>query len=344
MDSEKNYTAEIRSLILKNKKPSYETTNHKEIHVRCPYCGDSKHDSSKARFYIEMKPPFKFHCFKCETSGVLNQQVLRDLGIYNTDLNLDIAEANKSLRNTGVQKIQLNKVTKLVHENIDSELAKESLIYFNSRYGLNLDGKYVQEKFKVVLDPIEFMNINRINIPYGQFDFSKAIGFISSDSSHLIFRDTSGKQQRRYYNLCLAKDEDLDMCSKMYNISSDIDVLQEKITLVITEGIFDIIGVYNHFYKDTPEEQNTIFAAACGKAYNAVIQHYIRMGFLNMDIKIYSDGDVGRSFYEDLKRSSNYLKGIQLDIYYNALYNKDTGFGKDFGVPKDNIKLKNQRA
>ena len=95
MDDSKNYIQDIRSILLKNIKPSYETTNHKEIHVRCPYCGDSKHDKSKARFYIEMRPPFRFHCFKCETSGVLNQQVLRDLGVYDNNLTIDLAEANK---------------------------------------------------------------------------------------------------------------------------------------------------------------------------------------------------------------------------------------------------------
>lgn len=343
MDENTDYISEIRNLLLKNKKPSYETTNHKEVHVRCPYCGDSKHDASKARFYIEMKPPFRFHCFKCETSGVLNQQVLRDLGIFNNDLNLDIAEANKVLRNVGVQKIQTKKLRKLVHENPNTQLAQQSLQYFNNRYNLNLNPVYIQNKFKAVLDVPEFMKLNGIYIPYGQFDFNNAIGFISSDSSHIIFRDTSGKQPRRYYNLCLANEDELDACSKMYNISSEIDVLQEKITLVMTEGIFDIIGVYNHFYKDTPKEKNAIFAAACGKAYNAVIQHYIRMGFLDMDIKIYSDADVYRNFYEDMKKSSNYLKNTQIEVFYNSLYQKGTKFGKDFGVPADQIKLKIQK-
>ena len=52
-----------------------------------------------------MRPPFRFHCFKCETSGVLNQQVLRDLGVYNNDLTIDLAEANKFVKGNGVQKI-----------------------------------------------------------------------------------------------------------------------------------------------------------------------------------------------------------------------------------------------
>ena len=29
--------------------------------------------------------------------------------------------------------------------------------------------------------------------------------------------------------------------------------MADSVNLVITEGIFDIIGVYLHFYKDTPQ-------------------------------------------------------------------------------------------
>lgn len=326
---------------MRNKKPSYTSTNKKEIHVRCPYCGDSRHDPSKARFYIEMKPPFRFHCFKCETSGVLTQQTLRDLGIYNNDLTLDIIQANKSLKNLGVQKIHIKSARELEHEPTDTIAAQNSVIYFNNRYGTNYDAKYLQEKFKAVLDGMAFIQLNRIFVPVQKFDFSKAIGFISSDKSHVIFRDISGQQATRYFNLCLVSNEaELDTSSKMYNISTSLDVMQDELHLVITEGIFDIIGVYNHFYKDTPKEKNTVFAAACGKAYNAVIQHYIRLGFLNLKITIYSDGDVNQYFYRDMKASSPYLKNNRIEVYYNANYDKNTGFGKDFGVPKDQITLK----
>ena len=114
--------------------------------------------------------------------------------------------------------------------------------------------------------------------------------------------------------------------------------MSEKTTLIITEGIFDIIGVYNHFYGGNDE--NTIFAAACGKAFNAVILNYIRMGFLDLDIIIYSDADVNVNFYKSLKMSSPYLKNSKITIFYNDLYDPKTGFGKDYGCRKNEIKLK----
>ena len=336
MDDSKNYIQDIRSILLKNIKPSYETTNHKEIHVRCPYCGDSKHDKSKARFYIEMRPPFRFHCFKCETSGVLNQQVLRDLGVYNNDLTIDLAEANKFVKGNGVQKISTKSLKNLIHENPYSEIAKRSLNYFNSRFHSNFDPLYVQKKFRCVLDAPAFFALNHI---YAKgFDFNNAIGFISSDKSHIIFRDTSGTQQRRYCNVCLVDEDQLDICSKMYNISGGIDVMQESVDLIITEGIFDIIGVYNYLHHDE-NDNHTIFAACCGKGYNAVIQHYLRLGFLDMNVMIFSDSDVDIQFFKDLKNNSVYLKNSRITVVKNALYDPETKTNKDFGVPTDSIKL-----
>jgi hypothetical protein len=331
----------VRELILKNKKPSYTTTNKKEVRVRCPYCGDSKKNPSSAHMYIEMRPPFRFHCFKCETSGVLNQQTLRDLGIYENDLNVSVINANKDYKqNQGVQKVSYRKMQTLKNRPTGTIQAINSVNYFNNRYGTNYDESYIVEKFKCVTDAVQFFADNNIYVPAGQYQFDKAIGFISSDNSHVIFRDITNTQPRRYYNLALYSKDNLDTISKTYNISNEIDMLEPKVNLVITEGIFDIIGVYNHFYKDTPNEKNTIFAAACGKGYNAVIINYIRMGFLNMNISIYSDADVDVSFYRELKNNSPYLKSQQITVYYNSLYDKNTGYGKDYGVRVEDIKLK----
>lgn len=337
-----NDVEDIRELILRNKKPSYQTTNKKEVRVRCPYCGDSRKDLSSAHLYIEMRAPFRFHCFKCETSGVLNNQTLRDLEIFDTNINSALINANKVYKDSqGVQKVQIhNKHKNITNIADESVLTTNSLNYFNSRFNTNLDAEYVSKKFRTVLNPIKFFNDNKIYAPNNHYDFGKSIGFISSDTSHIVFRDISGMQKRRYYNFNMYPYDDESIASKIFNLSSSVDIMSEKVNLVITEGIFDIIGVYLHFYKDTPSEENTIFAAACGKGFNAVILHYIRSGFLDLDITIYSDADVDISFYRNLKTTSEYLKHCKLTIYYNSLYDPKTGYGKDYGVPKEQIQLK----
>ena len=109
--------------------------------------------------------------------------------------------------------------------------------------------------------------------------------------------------------------------------------MQDEITLVMTEGIFDIIGIYLAEYKDTEKETNAIFAAACGKGYNAVINHFIRKGFLNLKIIIYSDNDVSREKLLEIKDSNYIIRNQPITVYYNEL-------SKDVGVPKEQIKLR----
>lgn len=332
----------IRNLLLTQKKPSYQTTNKKEVRVRCPYCQDGKNPAD-AHFYIKMQPPFCFHCFKCETSGVLTNNTLRDLNIFDNDAAVNLINASKNFKaNSGIQKLTYKKKN-LINKPVDSKISRNAVNYFNNRFHSNFTNEYIVNQFKTVTDPIAFFNENNIipmkdNFGNSLYNFEQAIGFISSDSSHIIFRDLSGQQKSRYFNLSLCPDEYTDMNSKMYNIKSDIDILQDKIDLVITEGIFDIIGVYTHFYQNNNE--NTIFAAACGKAYNAVILNYIRKGFLNLNITIYSDGDVDLSFYKALKYNSPYLKNSKITIYYNNLYDPKTKFGKDYGVPIEQIQLR----
>lgn len=326
----------IRRLLLQNKHPSYQTTDHKEVRVVCPYCDDGRHKDA-GKFYIAMKPPFMFHCKRCETAGVLNQKTLRDLGIYDNSINESIIISNKEYhQNQGIQHISFKR-KEFKNTLTQSKNSINAALYFNNRYGSNYSEEELINKFKCILDAPYFFNENKIYAPK-IFDFSNSIGFISSDSTHIIFRDITGKQKLRYNNLRV--DKVSEEASKIYNISTEIDIMQPTINLVITEGIFDIIGVYTHFYKDTPLEKNTIFAAACGKSYNAVILNYIRMGFLSMNISIYSDGDVDVNFYRDLKRSNPYLRGENITIFYNDLYDKTTGYGKDYGVRKEEIKLR----
>lgn len=323
----------IRETILRNKKPSYLTTDRKEIRVRCPYCNDSS-----GHFYIKLSPPFLYHCFKCESSGSLNNQTLRDLEIYDNDINLSIISADKEYKaNTGIQRISLKKKT-LINESYYNENSKVALNYFNNRYGMAFDEAFITKKFKTILSPTDFFMTNNINPPRNQYNFSKAIGFISSDSSHIIFRDISNQQKTRYFNLNLYGQNEINSMSKIYNISQNLDFMQLETELIITEGIFDIIGVYSHFYREN--DNNKIFAAACGKGYLSVILNYIRLGFLNMNITIYSDADVNREFYVNMKKSSPYLKNKQITIFYNSLYDPKTKFGKDYGVRAADIQLK----
>jgi hypothetical protein len=323
----------VKNTILKIKKPSYQTTNKKEVRVRCAYCGDSKNDKTHAHLYIEMKPPFKFYCQRCSTAGILNQQTLRDLGIFDGELSMMVISASKNVKRGINEKIQY-KNNKLKLEPIEGIQSSNIVNYMSNRFQRQFDLGYVVKKFKVVSDARQFFIDNNINILPGQYDFNNSVGFVSSDNSHVIFRDMTGNQPKRYYNLNLQPSVEKSTTNKMFNIRSAVDVLSETVNLVMTEGIFDIIGVYEYFYKDKVQDQNNyIFASANGKGYAAVIMNYMRMGFLNINITIYSDSDVNTYFFKNLKESLPYIKTSNITVFYNEK-------GKDFGIPQEEIKLK----
>jgi uncharacterized Zn-finger protein len=323
----------VRNTLLSLKKPSYLTTNKKELRVRCPYCGDSKNDKTHAHLYIEMQPPFKLYCQRCSTAGVLNQQTLRDLGIFNGDLSTSVIELAKTVKRNSNEKINY-KTNKVILDPVESQQSNNIKNYISNRFNLPFELDYIVKKFKVVSDARKFFADNNINVPPGQYDFDNSIGFVSSDSSHVIFRDMTNKQAKRYYNLNLQPWAEKATTNKMYNIRSGIDMLSQEVNLIMTEGIFDIVGVYEYFYKDKIEGRNNyIFASANGKGYAAVIMNYMRMGFLNLNITIYSDADVNTYFFKALKENLPYIRTSNITVYYNE---KD----KDFGVPLDQIKLK----
>lgn len=322
---------EVKRAIISQITPHKLSPDQRWLYVRCPYCGDSRKNANHVHMGISLTPPFYYHCLRCDTGGPLTKRVLNDIGIFNNDLILSVNKINKSEygKNNINYKSILSKPNKVVFPKLTgNNIEKRNLEYFNKRFGTNLDAEYITEKFKVILNPFEFFKTNRIST---KFNYSNFIGFVSADEGYGIFRDTTGKLKVRYNNCKFAGDG--IECSKIYSIRSKIDIMQDEITLVMTEGIFDIIGIYLAEYKDTEKETNAIFAAACGKGYNAVINHFIRKGFLNLKIIIYSDNDVSREKLLEIKDSNYIIRNQPITVYYNEL-------SKDVGVPKEQIKLR----
>ncbi len=121
----------IRARLLKL-KPSYQSTNRSEVRVRCPFCGDSVKNPMDAHFYIAMTPPFKYHCFKCEEGGALNDRVLRELEIYDSDIRLAVINSNKNIKqNQGIKKITYTK-RELENQAFNTWNSSNAVSYFNS--------------------------------------------------------------------------------------------------------------------------------------------------------------------------------------------------------------------
>ncbi len=295
--------------------------------VRCPYCGDSLNPAS-AHLYIKITPPYEFYCQRCTHGGVLSLDTLRDLEIYDPSLISVINDGNSDFRkNNRHRYIPKFKVRAPNFKGSDTEM--RNLKYFNDRYGTDIDHTELESKYSCILDVKEFISLNNIRVveKFKHIDFSKYIGFVSSDKSHLIARNTVDGGMR-YININIHDSVD---GKKEYNITDNLDIMSEKIRLIMTEGIFDIIGVREHFYKSY-DDTNTVFVAGVGKAFNSVINSYSRKGCLDLDVIIYADSDTTIPFYKNLKKNNKFIKDTQITVYFNSI-------GKDFGVEKSKINL-----
>ena len=324
---------EIKRKIKSTVHPCYENVSGTELYVRCPNCGDSKKSKLSAHFYIQMKPPFVCYCQKCRYSGILNSAMLEKLQIYDSNIIDNINEVNKDSAYNKYKNYTYKTKSQFKIDYIEQETdaTKKALEYFNNRFGVNETLETVN-KFNIICDPIQFFKYlydkHNIQLTYNpKFDYYNSIGFLSTDRKYMISRYIGNDENIiRYTNTAISNDEDR---SRIYNIKTKVDIMSPSITLVITEGIFDAIGIY---YKEYSESENIIIAAACGKSFEQVIMSFIKRGFLNLNIKIYSDADVDISFYTKMKKQNKIISTLPIEVYYNTLE-------KDCGVPKDRILL-----
>lgn len=323
--------------------------SHDECNVRCPFCLDSIKDKSHAHFYIQNKPPFKYYCQRCNAKGVFNIKLLNMFEISSPDL---VIAVNNSYTNyqkqlaykysTNIEFLKNKEYDYTVKEIYEDYIHK--INYLRGRIGMDINDNNINEvlsKYKVILNLSDFIENNKLDMRE-RFKYDnqkqqlamldeKFIGFMSMDKNFISFRNTIDNEPR-YTNMRLIIDG-TDNNQKIYGISNRLNLASTEFNVHITEGIFDIMGVYNNLYNEVCKE-NDIFLAANGKSYLLAMNMLLSMGVTNANINIYSDKDVNINFYQELKKQSKLVKLNGATIYYNKAVNE-----KDFGVTKDRIIL-----
>jgi len=201
------------------------------------------------------------------------------------------------------------------------DINSDKVKYITSRLGIEYHNRY-----KIVDSISNFININNIkNYNHKMIPILERyyVGFISYDNSHIIFRNINTKcdKKYRYHNFKIFEG------NKSYIISKDINIMTPVLNIVLAEGCFDIIGIYNK-YSDIYGD-NTIYGAVCGNSYLSLIKTIIKRGFMNVDIHIYSDNDIDVEHYKHIK-SDILMKNNNINVYYNQI-------GKDYGGLPDTI-------
>lgn len=329
------FKKELIQNILENIKPSYY--KNKELNVRCVFCGDSIKNASSAHLSIRIDPnddqPLMFRCLRCNSTGIFNGNTLTMIGLYSGSNSINLEKYNRlACKKHGLFVTKKGLDLKFPELNINKNIL-EKHSYIENRLGTKLD-IYDLHNNKVVFDFLNLLKYNKIDRVYGSPEHIKAlhedhVGFLSARNDFINFRDISGKHQR-YYIYKVVKS--LDTTGKFYIMPNQIDPFNQDIkTINIAEGVFDILGIYYnilHQYKC-----NTVYAAINGSGYLNVIKYILEQGLLcDVNINIFSDSDRSPDYYQNMvKTLLPFVNDVRL--FYNSI-------GKDYGVPVNQIKLK----
>jgi len=320
--------------------PHSHRISKNQIALRCKFCGDSKKDPRKTRFYVllnlDSESPIVYNCFNCGEAGILTPSVLRTFEINDLQLNSSLITFNKqsisSINKKLNRKDNSYNFSVPIPRNTNLNILKKK--YIDDRLGLKLSIKQLVD-LKVVFSLEEFLIHNKIDEVNAKKQRANRlnddyVGFLSARNEYIIYRDITGKNKLRYDKYTIV--ENIENNRKFYVIPTSIDVMNnEPIYINLAEGVFDILGVYFHI--NNQNAKNNVYVAICDSSYANAIKYFLCHGLIgeNVVINIFSDSDHDLYFYKNMMAElSPWVNKI--NIYYNSI-------GKDYGVPKDQISL-----
>lgn len=327
------------------------TSSPNQIHIRCRYCGDSTNPHS-AHLYvgINRKDDTKlgYECKKCSVSGNITEDFLR---LYDIDPS-KFADYFRGVK-TGLKKAyDLNKQMKL-SVTIPETILKEDLYkieYIQKRMEKKITPQDIQD-MKIVLNLRQFLNHNKITIldmlPLLENPTLEQIasrnreaerlednieeltkhffGFLSADNNRITMRNLgSNRLTQKYFIFTISSKLNEAF---IYYPRQNVDVCASNPKIIMAEGVFDILNVREHEFKDI-QGNDTFFIAVGGVgSYRRALKSVLKMtGFIDAQVIIYSDEDISMDWYrKNLQEFSEYLS---FTIIYNTA-------AKDFGDRND---------
>ena len=319
-----------------------------EYQTRCPYCGDSQKEMNTGHFYmkilIQNKNVIPVHCFKCNYSGIFTPEALDLMQCNDQELRNGLIYLNKTgnyEKGLSYQEDQYKYFDRIIPDEYKYE---DKLAYIDHRLGYDFT-REDYKSMKVITSLYDFLIAN--NIKTSPFTKQQRmllerdyVGFLSSGNSHILFRDITEKNKFSWIKYPI--DEESSKNKVWYGLSCEIDIFtDDEITINMSEGIMDIIGIRTHLGMNKP---NTMNIAITGQNYNSMILHMIAIGLVggNVTLNIFSDND---KMYSDNNNHAStekfhrrYLEKYKplyknINLYYNMK-------SKDYGIKKESIALK----
>lgn len=364
-----DFTSQIKEVLSRLKVKKISASNGRQSIVRCPYCGDSR-NKAHHHLYIKLEMPSFFFCQICGTAGLTDKALFTDLNLYDPvlynmldEVNKDFARDQKKVitvrKNQGVSQnplVKTNKASKKASNTNGADVGiveipeegftipiydfshpelQSKIKYLENRLGVKVNQNFCR-KYKVILDSDYFFAVNNIT-RYTQKDNvlddlrEMYIGFLSSDSNFITFRcvESNIKGLTRYYDYNITGIA--DNRGKFYTSANLLDCMGETLTINMAEGIISAIGGNEYLGK---YDRNTIVCAANGKGFKSIVNQFVKLGFLSIQLNFFIDSDVDNSHVEEMFQH-NYLTN-SIDFKLNILRNT---LKEDFGYPKSEINV-----
>lgn len=323
-----------------------------EYVTRCPYCGDSSKRINTGHMYVYINEgdssAVKFYCHKCPANGRLTQKRLNeDFGVDDPAYNDAINFINKRTVEKDRRRIVNDKRLSYSYT-IPPIVRGPKIYYLENRLHRNFSDEELSD-MKVITSLKAFLKHNKI--PYMRaFPLNilsilerDYVGFLSYGSSHILFRDTTGKNERRWMIYPITEEvSKSDDAYVMYVISTTIDIFSEEPVVVnISEGILDILSAA---YALSPTTANTMNIAVCGKYYMKAIMFIVELGLFGDNVRVNiildNDKDFNPKGYNPKEETFNrkvFESCKNLFGRFSLVINTKS---KDIGVPREEIALK----
>jgi len=316
----------------------------REVTKRCHYCGDSKDRSSRHLYIgISKNGTISYHCFKCNTGGVVNAKFFRDLNIFDVDLINAVLTINRETKAVMITNYETSQIYNY-HNNLINRINPEDgkaikkLAYFNKRLGVSLSMDQMLS-LKVIPNIEEYLVDNRIkfrtrnNLTMDELNLG-FIGFQSIDNSHIVLRrlvppekvNPTLRERYTIYNLHNGNNG-----TSYYLIPGQV-YSDQPCNICLAEGPFDILGVYLNMDR----MPNSIFCSVNGKSnYGRALIYLLtkfNLPYIGSTVHIFSDSDVKERDLQDLYNTA-YSINMPCVIHFNLMPGE-----KDYGVSGDRIK------
>lgn len=324
--------------------PFYKASANGISHtIKCPYCNDDSPSHGHFCLKIDVdneEEPILFNCLKCPAGGVVNRDVLNDIGInVSKEMNLSMMKVNRRYA-------KKNKLIDVMIEDfeippvIDTALADIKLAYINDRIGTDF-GYEAQSEYRIITKFSDFIfhnEIGQINgVSPGMIKFidDNYVGFLSLNRNNIVFRKIYDECTGNRYIKVKIHEKNLDPNS-YYMIPAELDLMYTgPMNIHIAEGTFDILSIYNNLPKDKYEGHNLYFAV-CGFGYATVVKNVLKLGITTgINLHIYADND--KSDYQ-IKQAIYKVPGLSSWVKSLYIHRNSDSDNKDFGVQPKFIK------